>query len=150
MAAIMAEPKRAMESLQKAYKTSESHFRLLVGGIQDYAIFMLDPKGIVVSWNKGAEHIKGYKAQEIIGKHFSTFFLPEDVDRHYPERELEIAKAQGKYEEENWRIRKDGSHFWASILITRLEEEGRLIGFSKVIRDLSERKRAEATSKVLR
>lgn len=112
----------------------------LVSSISDYAIFLLDASGHVSTWNRGAERIKGYQAEEIIGRHFSTFYPPEDVAAHKPERELEIAAATGRFEDEGWRIRKDGSRFWASVIITALRSpEGGLRGFGKVTRDLSER-----------
>src|SRR5438309_11621088 len=104
---------------QEKLRFSEERFRLLVEGVRDYAIFMLDPQGRILTWNIGAERLKGYTADEIIGQHFSVFYLPEDVRSSKPARELELA-ASGKYEEEGWRVRKDGSRFWASVLITAL------------------------------
>lgn len=125
-------------------KKSEERFRLMVEGVRDYAIFMLDPKGHIITWNDGAKRIKGYSEDEIKGRHFSTFYTMEDLESKKPQRELEIAIATGKYEEEGWRIRKDGSVFWASIVITALyNEQNELIGFSKVTRDLTERKESE-------
>jgi len=125
-------------------RATEERFRLLVEGSKDYAIFMLDPTGRIASWNPGAERIKGYRADEIIGQHFSRFYPPEDLQSGKPERELRIAAAEGKYEEEGWRLRKDGSRFWASVLITALRDEaGDLRGFSKITRDRTENKRAE-------
>src|SRR5579871_1714322 len=122
----------------------EERFRLLVEGVRDYAIFLLDPQGRITSWNCGAERIKGYTAAEILGQDFSLFFPPEDVQAGKPARELEQAAAVGKYEEEGWRLRKDGSRFWASVLITALRDQtGKLRGFSKVTRDMTERKLAE-------
>lgn len=118
--------------------------RLLVQGTKDYAIFMLDPQGRVVTWNAGAERLKGYRAEEIIGQHFSRFYPPEALDRGWPEHELRVATAEGRFEDEGWRLRKDGSQFWANVVITALrDEQGRLRGFSKVTRDLTLRKRAE-------
>jgi PAS domain S-box-containing protein len=115
-----------------------------VEGVKDYAIFMLDPEGKVASWNEGAHRIKGYRQQEILGRHFSVFYPEVDLKRSKPERELEIAQQKGSYEEEGWRVRKDGSRFWASVLITALwDEAGGLRGFAKVTRDITERKRAE-------
>lgn len=112
----------------------------LVSGITDYAIFLLDATGHVTTWNAGAERINGYRAEEIIGRHFSTFYSQEDVAAHKPERELEIAARTGHHEDEGWRIRKDGSRFWASVVITALRSpEGELRGFGKVTRDLGER-----------
>jgi len=125
-------------------RQSGERFRLLVESVIDYAILMLDPEGRVVSWNAGAERLKGYRASEIIGQHFSRFYPPEDVERHKPEYELEKAAADGRLEDEGWRVRKDGSIFWANVVITALRDEsGTLHGFGKVTRDLTERKRAE-------
>jgi PAS domain S-box-containing protein len=136
----VTERKRAEEALRQ----NEERFRLLVQGVKDYAIFMLDPEGKVASWNEGAHRIKGYRQQEILGRHFSVFYPEEDLKRSKPERELEIAQEKGTYEEEGWRVRKDGSRFWASVLITALwDEAGGLRGFAKVTRDITERKRAE-------
>src|SRR5437868_3161344 len=96
---------------------------LLVDTVQDYAIFVLDPTGHILTWNAGAERIKGYTADEIVGEHFSRFYTQPDIDRDHPRRELQIAQAEGKYEEEGWRVRKDGSRFWANVLITALYDE---------------------------
>jgi PAS domain S-box-containing protein len=105
---------------------------------------MLDRYGHVTTWNVGAERIKGYKAEEIIGHHFSRFYPPEALGRGWPQHELEVAQREGRFEDEGWRVRKDGSCFWANVVITALRgDEGRLLGFSKVTRDLTERKRAE-------
>jgi PAS domain S-box-containing protein len=134
----VTERKRAQEALRE----SEEHLRLLVDGVRDYAIFMLDPSGKVASWNQGAERIKGYQASEIIGRHFSCFYPPEDVQDGKPERELQRALAEGRYEEEGWRLRKDGSRFWADVVITALTDgTGKLRGFSKITRDITERKK---------
>src|SRR5436305_3589122 len=120
-------------------------FRLLVEGVKDYAIFMLDPEGRIVSWNKGAELIKGYRPAEILGKHFSIFYPPDALARGWPEHELRVALDQGRFENEGWRVRKDGSIFWANVVITPLYDgRNRLLGFAKVTRDLSDRKRIEA------
>jgi PAS domain S-box-containing protein len=136
---------REARSHQESLRRSEERFRLLVEGVKDYAIFMLDPEGRIASWNAGAEGIQGYRAEEIIGKHFSTFYTEEDVERGHPEEELRVAAEEGRYEEEGLRVRKDGSRFWASVVVTALrDEEGRLRGFSKVLRDVSERKKADA------
>jgi PAS domain S-box-containing protein len=117
---------------------------LLVQSIKDYAIFMLDTRGFIISWNEGAKNIKGYSAQEIIGKHFSVFYIEEDLKDKKPERELKIALTTGKYEEEGWRKRKDGSLFWANVVITAVfNKEGTHVGFSKITRDLTERKGLE-------
>jgi PAS domain S-box-containing protein len=119
-------------------------FELLVSNVVDYAIFMLDPTGRIVTWNQGACRIKGYTAGEIIGKHFSIFYPREDITTGKPDWELEVAKRDGRYEEEGWRLRKDGTRFWASVVITALRDEtGRLRGFGKVTRDLTERKLLE-------
>jgi PAS domain S-box-containing protein len=123
---------------------SEATFRLLVASVTDYAIFMLDPEGRVASWNAGAERIKGYRAEEILGQHFSRFYSDEDRQRGKPAYELQVASAEGRFEDEGWRVRKDGSRFWASVVITAVRDEaGRLVGFAKVTRDLSERRQAE-------
>jgi len=119
-------------------------YQLMVEAVRDYAIFMLDPNGYVASWNKGAERIKGYSAAEIIGQHFSVFYPQEAVATGHPQRELEIATAEGRFEEEGWRVKKDGGQFWASVVITPVRDEaGALVGFVKVTRDLTERRNAE-------
>lgn len=137
--------KKAAEEVLKA---SEEQYRLLVNSVMDYGIFMLDPTGRVVSWNEGAERINGYKQEEVIGKHFSLFYLNEDIYSGKPERELRIAIEKGKYEEEGWRLRKDKTTFWANVVITAVyNAERQLIGFSKVTRDLSERRKSERALK---
>jgi PAS domain S-box-containing protein len=119
-------------------------YRLLIDAVQDYAIFMLDPDGHVVSWNTGARKIKGYEKDEILGRHFSTFYPPAAVAAGWPDHELAVARAEGRFEEEGWRVRRDGSTFWASVVITALREpDGTLVGFAKVTRDLTERRRIE-------
>jgi diguanylate cyclase (GGDEF)-like protein/PAS domain S-box-containing protein len=124
---------------------SEERFRLLVEGVHDYAIVMLDPNGKVVSWNSGAQRIKGYSADQIIGQHFSRFFSAEDIARAKPEEELQMASRTGRFEEEGWRIRKDGSRFWANVIITTLQDSaGNLRGFCKITRDITERQELEA------
>jgi formate hydrogenlyase transcriptional activator len=129
---------------ETALRRSEERFRLLVDGAKDYAIFMLDPEGKVTTWNIGAQRIKGYSAEEIVGQHFSKFYPQEMVERGKPEHELEVAAAEGRFEDEGWRIRKDGSRFWANVIITALRgAEGQLLGFSKVTRDFTDRKGAE-------
>ena len=129
---------------ETALRRSEERFRLLVEGASDYAIFMLDPEGRVATWNSGAERIKGYRAEEILGQHFSKFYPQESVERGKPQHELEVAAAEGRFEDEGWRIRKDGSRFWANVIITALRgKDGQLIGFSKVTRDFTDRKSAE-------
>jgi PAS domain S-box-containing protein len=132
----------AMQS-ETALLQSEQRFRMFVEAVRDYAIFMLDPKGNIATWNTGAERIKGYKPWEIIGQHFSVFYPEEDLKSEKPARELEVAAREGRFEDEGWRLRKDGSTFWASVIITAIRDEsGRLLGFGKVTRDLSEKKRA--------
>ena len=122
---------------------AEELYRILVESVRDYAIFALDPAGYIITWNSGAQRIKGYVAPEIIGKHFSIFYTDEDLADGKPARELRIATTTGQYEEEGWRLRKDGTRFWANVLITALFDSGRLIGFAKVTRDLTERRLAE-------
>jgi PAS domain S-box-containing protein len=129
---------------QRSLFENERCFRLLVEGVTDYAIFMLDPAGTVTSWNAGAERIKGYKAREIIGQHFSRFYSPEDRAAGMPDRSLETARRNGKFEAEGWRVRKDGSKFFASVVIDTIYENGELIGFAKITRDITERQRAQA------
>lgn len=125
-------------------------FQLLVSSVRDYAIFMLDPEGNIATWNIGAKRIKQYEAHEIIGRHFSTFYPEEDVRNGKPERELEIAKAEGSVEDEGWRIRKDGTRFWANVVITAVyDSHRRLRGFAKVTRDITDRKEAEETQRAL-
>jgi PAS domain S-box-containing protein len=121
---------------------SERSFRLLVEAVADYALYMLDPKGFVTSWNIGGQRIKGYLPHEIVGQHFSRFYTPADQANGKPARALKIAEQQGRYEEEGWRVRKDGSFFWASIVIDPISEDGRLIGFAKITRDITERREA--------
>jgi PAS domain S-box-containing protein len=133
--------RRQQESL---LKQSEERFRLLIAGVKDYAIFMLNPQGIVETWNAGAAYIKGYSADEIIGCHFSVFYPPDAIKRGLPETELRGAMMQGRFEDEGWRIKKDGSRFWANVIITAVRNaSGHLIGFSKITRDLTERRRHE-------
>ena len=119
-------------------------FRILVEGVKDYAIFALDPAGIVISWNAGAENIKGYAPSEIIGHHFSRFYPEEAIRSGWPQTELEVAAREGRFEDEGWRIRKDGSRFWANVIITALRHpSGTLRGYAKVTRDLTEKRRSE-------
>jgi PAS domain S-box-containing protein len=133
---------KALELEQANRQLAE--YRRLVTSVRDYAIFMLDPAGHILSWNAGAKHLKGYDPEEIIGRHFSVFYTPEDRARNHPAYELEVAVREGRYEEEGLRIRKDGTSFWAQVTITAVrDEEGRLAGFAKVTRDLSERKRSQ-------
>jgi PAS domain S-box-containing protein len=119
-------------------------FRLLVQSIRDYAIFVLDPAGNVLTWNPGAQAMKGYASEEIIGRHFSVFYPPEATQSRWPEYELEVAQKEGRFIDEGWRVRKDGSTFWASVVITALRSaDGKLFGFAKVTKDMSERRQAE-------
>jgi PAS domain S-box-containing protein len=132
--------------LPRELRQSEVHFRLLVQAVQDYAIFVLDPNGIVSSWNEGAVRTKGYKADEIIGQHFSVFYTPEDRANGRPELLLEQAIQMGHVEDQGWRVRKDGSRFWADVVITPIyDSSGNLIQFTKITRDLTERREADAT-----
>jgi PAS domain S-box-containing protein len=132
-------------SVQKEQARRQAELlRLLIEGTGDYAIFMLDPQGRVVTWSAAAERIKGYRAEEIIGQHFSRFYPPEAVERGWPAEELRRAEAEGRFEYEGWRLRRDGSRYWANVAIAPLRDPaGRLVGFSKISRDLTERKRAE-------
>ncbi|WP_420133657.1 PAS domain S-box protein [Rhodopseudomonas sp.] len=123
---------------------SERAFRILVQGVTDYAIYMLDPAGIVSSWNTGAARIKGYQASEIVGQHFSVFYPPEDRAAGLPERALAAARSTGRFEAEGWRLRKDGSRFFASVVIDAIVEDGELIGFAKITRDITERLKARS------
>ena len=132
------------KQIDAALDRSEERFRLLVEGVKDYAIFMLDPGGRVASWNSGAERIKGYRADEIVGQHFSRFYTEEDIQQGKPDSELKTATADGRFEEEGWRVRKDGSQFWADVVITAIrDKEGQLLGFTKVTRDFTDRKKSE-------
>lgn len=135
---------------QLAMPLSDVAFRLFVESVEDYAIFMLDPSGRVASWNRGAQRAKGYTDEEILGRHFSIFYTAEDLARDHPEHELEIATRVGRFEEEGWRVRKDGTRFWANVVITAVrDEDGDLIGFGKVTRDLTERKLQEEQERAL-
>src|SRR6185312_15392399 len=136
----MTEQRAAQETLRE----SERQFRLLVRGVSDYALFMLDPQGIVSNWNQGAERIKGYKADDIVGQHFSRFYTEGDRRAGMPARALQTAKAEGRFEAEGWRVRKDGSMFWANAIIDPIhDDDGKLVGFAKITRDITERRNAE-------
>jgi PAS domain S-box-containing protein len=124
---------------------SERRFRLLVEGVVDYAIYMLDPDGIVSNWNAGARRIKGYEAAEVVGRHFGMFYLPEDREAGMPARSLETARENGRFEAEGWRLRKDGTKFLASVVIDAIYEAGELIGFAKITRDITEQSKAQAS-----
>ncbi|WP_192822365.1 PAS domain-containing sensor histidine kinase [Rufibacter sp. LB8] len=143
----LSERKKAEDDLYKAYeelKASEERYRLLVDGVTDYAIFLLDPAGNVATWNQGAKKIKGYESSEIIGKYFSKFYSREAIQRGYPEYELKEARSHGRFEDEGWRYRKDGSAFWANVVITAIyNHRQELIGFSKITRDLTDKKQLE-------
>ncbi len=136
----MTDKREAQEALLEA----ERRFRLLVQGVTDYAIFMLDPEGRVANWNAGAERIKGYTPAEIVGEHFSRFYTPEDIDTGVPDRALETALETGRYEAEGWRVRKDGTRFWASVVLDAIRaEDGKLIGFAKITRDMTEKREVQ-------
>lgn len=137
-------PDRAVAVASRQLRETEERFRLIVESVRDYAIFMLDSDGTIASWNAGAERIKGYRAEEILGRHFSIFYLPDAVAEGKPARELQLAREHGRVEDEGWRVRKDGTHFWANVVITALfDEGGALRGFAKVTRDLTERRAHE-------
>jgi PAS domain S-box-containing protein len=143
----ITERKKTEEALQE----KDEKLRLLVRGVKDYAILMLDPDGRITNWSEAAERIKGYCAEEIIGEHFSKFYTPEAIAQGKPARELKIAAAEGRFEEEGWRVRKDGSRFWANVVVTSLRDKtGRLRGFGKVTRDITERKRAAEEAELQR
>ena len=128
------------QQAQEALRQSEQQFRILVQGVSDYAIFMLDPNGFVTNWNLGAERIKGYRPEEVIGEHFSKFYTEEDRQRGEPARALAAAASEGRFEKEGWRVRKDGTRFLANVVLVPIRDEtGRLIGFAKVTRDVTER-----------
>lgn len=135
--------KTARVVLTQALARSEKRFQLLVDSVQDYAIFMLDPEGRIVSWNEGARRIKGYAESEILGRHFSIFYPPDETSRGEPQRNLDQAAAHGRWETEGWRVRRDGSRFWANVVISAIfDAEGSLVGFGKVTHDLTDQKRA--------
>ena len=140
----VAERTAQIETAAELLRASEQRFRLLVENVQDYSIVMLDPDGRVSNWNTGTERLTGYREEEIVGHHFSQFFLPEDLASGLPARLLEVASTEGHSEDEGWRVRRDGAAFWADVMITALRDpHGHLLGFSKIMHDLSDRKRAE-------
>ncbi len=150
--AIQAKVRGFVQLFQdKLRATNEAdQFRLLIEGAKDYAIFRLDPQGYVASWNPGAERIKQYRAEEIIGQHFSRFYPQDAIERGWPAHELTVAKAEGRFEDEGWRLRKDGTQFWGNVVITALyDDTGRFRGFSKITRDMTERKKAEENARRL-
>src|SRR5450432_3643923 len=131
-------------SLVAESMSDDSRYRLLIEAVTDYAIYMLDPTGIVTSWNPGAERFKGYQAAEIIGQHFSRFYTDDDQKRGIPALALATAANEGKFENEGWRVRKDGTRFWAYVVLDPIHTaEGELLGFAKITRDLTERRIAE-------
>jgi PAS domain S-box-containing protein len=137
------------ERRDAASLSEDGRYRLLVEAVTDYAIYMLNPEGIVSSWNPGARRFKGYEASEIIGQHFSRFYTDEDRRDGLPARALETARREGKFENEGWRLRKDGTRFWAFVVIDPIRSEnGEVIGFAKITRDLTERKAAEQQLKL--
>ena len=139
-----AEPDHAPPTLPVERADGSDLFELMVQNVKDYAIFMLDPTGRIISWNQGAQRLKGYQAHEIIGKHFSVFYTQEAKDIQYPQYELKMALAQGRYEDVGWRLRKDGTMFWADVIITAVfDAQGVHRGFAKVTRDMTERRRWE-------
>jgi PAS domain S-box-containing protein len=130
--------------VEEALKQSQEQFRLLVQGVSDYAIYMLDTEGVVTNWNLGAHRIKGYAAGEIIGSHFSKFYTVEDRETREPQKALQIAEREGRFEKEGWRVRKDGSRFWAHVVIDAIrDDQGKLVGYAKITRDITERKSAQ-------
>lgn len=148
--ALVAGDVQARQRAEHRLRQSDEVFRLLVENVKDYAIFLLDIDGRVATWNQGAERIKGYKADEIIGEHFSVFYPKEARESRWPHRELELAAKDGRFVDEGLRVRKDGSTFWAYVVITALrDDKGELRGFSKVTRDLTERRQLEERTRLL-
>jgi PAS domain S-box-containing protein len=136
---VVYEEMRRRKLAEEGLRNSKEHLNLLISSVTDYAIFMLDPQGHVISWNAGAHRIKGYSAMEILGQHFSRFYSAEDIERGKPDLELKIAAEQGRIEYEGWRVCNDGSRFWAHVIITALRDEaGNLRGFGKVTRDTTQ------------
>jgi PAS domain S-box-containing protein len=132
------------QKAQDALRESERQFRLLVAGVTDYALYMLDPNGLITSWNGGAQRIKGYTSDEIIGQHFSRFYTEPDRAAGLPARSLHTAETTGRFESENWRVRKDGTLFWANVVIDAIRDEnGRLVGFAKITRDMTDKRNAQ-------
>src|ERR1700751_5114487 len=131
------------QSQQRDLFESERSFRLLVENVADYALYMLDPTGVITSWNVGGQRIKGYSSKEILGQHFSRFYTETDRANGRPARALRIAREQGRYEEDGWRVRKDGTFFWASVILDPIYEQGALVGFAKITRDITERRETQ-------
>lgn len=139
----------AITAPETVLKDDRELLQLLIEGVRDYAIYLLTPEGNVATWNTGAEKIKGYAASEIIGQHFSKFYPPDLIQRAWPEMELRVAKEEGRFEDEGWRLRKDGSLFWANVIITAIrDKDGQLLGFAKITRDLTERVKHEESLRV--
>src|SRR5437870_6362243 len=135
---------RERREAERALLEAERTFGIPVQGVTDYAIYMLDPQGHVTNWNAGAERIKGYAPEEIIGEHFSRFYAPEDFKAGVPKRALETARETGRYEAEGWRVRKDGTRFWASVVIDAIhDDEGKLVGFAKITRDMTDKRETQ-------
>src|SRR3954454_11973342 len=140
----LQEDPMSTEAWSEAPQTDEQRLRVLVEAVTDYAIYMLYPHGIVTSWNRGAQRFKGYTPDEILGEHFSRFYTEEDRQAGLPMRALETAAREGRFEQEGWRVRKDGSRFWAHVVIDPIRDEQRtLIGFAKITRDITERREAQ-------
>jgi len=138
---VVSGAQQTQRDVKEAQRQSEERFRQLVEGVSDYAIFMLDRDGHIASWNLGAQRIKGYTSEEAVGQHFRIFYAPDAQQARRPERELEVAQQEGRYEEEGWRVRKDGSQFWANVVITAIRNpSGELVGYAKVTRDITERR----------
>jgi PAS domain S-box-containing protein len=141
MANLRAVSEQSPASVSRELLESERRFRLLVEGVVDYAIYMIDPDGIIVNWNAGAQRIKGYAADEVIGRHFGMFYTPEDRAAGKPAQSLAAARSEGRFSAEGWRVRKDGTFFWASVVIDAIrDDDGKLIGFAKITRDVTERR----------
>ncbi len=140
----MALQAKAQRAPQKSLEATEADLLRLIANVRDYSIILLDPEGLVCTWNKAAELIKGYRAEEVIGKHFSIFYPKEDVEAGKPASEIAVATEQGRFEDEGWRVRKDGSRFWANVILTTLrDQDGQLRGFGKITRDLTERRKLD-------